>query len=173
MKFRRWVLVLALVAAVPFAAYAGVSKAKNQSVTAGDFAVLLAAATGRGHDLSAESAVDSLKKAGVPIGDAKSVLSEKDLAVILDHYGVRAVTKDPGKSVSVARAESALLAASPQLAASATAIPGPDQSSLDICLAEPNHGQCVNCCKGFGGKPTDCAKFCFAINKPSPSEPLP
>jgi hypothetical protein len=173
MRSSKWALVLALVVAVPLTAYAGVSKAKDQSVTAGDFAVLLAAATGKGRDLSAEAAVESLRKAGVPIGDVKAVLNEKDLAAILDHYGVRTVTKDPGRVVSVGRAESALLAAGTQLASSATAAPGPDQSALDICLVEPNHGQCVNCCKGLGGKPTDCAKFCFAINKTSPSEPLP
>ena len=173
MRLSRWALVLALVVAVPLTAFAGVSRAKDQSVTVGDFAVLLAAATGKGRNLSTESAVDALKKAGVPIGDGKAVLSEKDLAAILDHYGVKAVTKTPDRSVSLARAESALVAAGGVLAASASIAPGPEQTQLDICLVEANHGQCVNCCKGLGGKPTDCAKFCFAINKPSREEPLP
>ena len=173
MRLSRWALVLTLVVAVPLTAFAGVSRAKDQSLTVGDFAVMLAATTGKGRELGTQSAVDSLKKAGVPIGDSKAVLSEKDLAVILDHYGVRTVTRNPDRSVSLARAESALLAAGSLLAASTAVSPGPDQTQLDICLVEPNHGQCTNCCKGLGGKPTDCAKFCFAINKPSPSEPLP
>ncbi len=172
MKLSRLALVLALVAVVPLTAYAGVSKAKDQSVTVGDFAVLLAAATGNGRDLSTQSAVETLRKAGVPIGNSRTALSEKDLAAILAHYGVKTVTNAPDRSVSVARAESALLAAGTLLASSATVSPGPT-GSLDICLAESNHGQCTNCCKGLGGKPTDCAKFCFAINKPSASEPLP
>jgi hypothetical protein len=173
MRLSRLALVLALVAVVPLTAYAGVSKAKDQSVTVGDFAVLLAAATGNGRDLSTLSAVETLRKAGVPIGDSKMALSERNLAAILDHYGVKTVTSTPDRSVSVARAESALLAAGTLLATSASISPGPEAANLDICLAEANHGQCTNCCKGFGGKPTDCAKFCFAINKPSASEPLP
>ena len=172
MRMRRLALMLVLVACVPLTVDAGQAPAKDRTVTNGDFAVMLAAKTGRGRDLSEDAAVQALRKAGVPLGHVSAALTEKDLTAILGFYGVKAVTNAPDKGVSLARAESVLIAAGGALSPVSASV-SVNQSPADICLTEANHGQCVNCCREFGGTSTDCSKFCHAINKPSPSEPLP
>lgn len=172
MRMRNLALVLVLVACVPLAATAGQTAAKDQVVTTGDFAVMLAAATGKGRDLGKDAAIDALRKAGVPLGDSRAALSEKDLAAILVFYGAKAVTSSPDRGVTVARAETALLAASSFLTTASGSV-SVNQSAADVCLSEPNTGQCVNCCKDLGGTTKSCTTLCIGIKKASPSEPLP
>jgi hypothetical protein len=162
-------LVLILMTAVPLAAFAGQSQSSDPAITVGKFAVMLNAATG-GRSLEAGKALEALTKAGVPLrGGLDQPLTERMLADVLAYYDVKA-SGAADRSVSEGKAKSALLLAGGSLASAASVAPADE---LDICLQESNHGQCVNCCKSQGGSANSCAKVCFAINKPSPSEPLP
>jgi hypothetical protein len=176
MRMLRSLLVLGVISAVPLAALAGGtpdSKASAKApVSVADFAVMLAQSDGSGRPVEAGQAVDALVSAGVPVGDPKAALSEGKLAEILGYYGVRATTDHPAKAVSPERAQAATLLLAGSLTQGAAKVsPSPD--TLDDCLAAANHGQCVNCCKALGTKANSCARFCFQINKPSASEPLP
>lgn len=179
MRIRRLASALVLIAAMPLAAAAGPAKGqpdrKNQTVTVGDFAVMLAAAA-KTPNLEAAKAVERLARAGVPIGKPGDVLKEGKLVEILGFYGVKAETRTPDQPVTLGKAETALLAAGGSLvaAAGAAAPSEPDQTCLDECLKERNHGQCVGCCRECPGtSATRCAHFCPQLNKESPSEPIP
>jgi hypothetical protein len=174
MRIAKQALVLVLMTAVSLAAHAGQARSgkSDQAVTVGEFAVMLATARGGARALDAGKAVDSLVKAGVPLpADARQPLTEKVLSDVLDFYGINAKA-GAGRTVSPAKAESALLLLGSAVGAASKAAPAPSVT-LDDCLALSNHGQCVVCCKNLGGAPNSCAKMCFVINKPSPSEPLP
>ena len=182
MRIHRQILVLALASAVPLAAFAAQQargKGGAAKVSVGEFATMLASATETGPAQEARRAVDSLVKGGVPLGDLSATLTERKLAENLDFYGVKASTSNPEQAVSKARAEAALLliggaedrARSTGKSASKVS---PSPQTMDDCLAESNHGQCVNCCKALGTTTaTRCSKFCMQINKPSSPEPIP
>jgi len=175
MKITRPLLALVLTAAVPLAALAaGQAQAKKSTapLTVGDFAVMLAKTTGNGHALEAKGATDTLVKVGVPLGNSGAVLSEEKLTEILGFYGVKATTSSPGQSVSRAKAETALLLVGGSFSSAASSV-GPTPSILNDCLAIPNVGHCVNCCKALGGGANTCSKFCYQVHKESPGEPLP
>ena len=181
MRPTRRLLAVILIAAMPLAARAAEQpKAQKSSspVTVGDFAAMLAATTSRGPFTEAKSAHAALVKAGVPLGNPAAVLSEQKLAEVLGYYGIRVTTSSPSQPVTLAKAESALvmLGSSLNSAAASTArggSPSPAPATLDDCLAEANHGQCVNCCKDLGGQGANaCARFCQQI-KISEGEPLP
>ena len=180
MRIRRLATALVLTAAMPLAAAAGPAKGqtdrKNQTVTVGDFAVMLAATTGKAPNLEAGKAHAVLARTGVPIGKPGDILKEGKLAEILGFYGVKVETRTPDQPVTLGKAETVLLAASGSLvaAASASAPTGLDQACLDECLKERNHGQCVGCCRECPGTTaTRCSHFCPQLNKESPSEPIP
>lgn len=179
MRISRGVPALVLIAAMPLAAFAGPAKSqpdsgKSRAVTVGDFAVMLAAATGSARSLEAGKAVESLARSGVPVGDPRQILSEGKLVEILDYYGVKARTAAPGQAVSLGKAETALLAAGSSLGAAAAATSSAPDADIDVCLGERNHGQCTVCCKAFPGTTaTGCSHFCHQLNRKSPSEPLP
>jgi len=179
MRPTRRLLAVILIAAMPLAAYAA-EQAKGQKstspVTVGDFAVMLSAATSRGPAVDVKDAHAALVKAGVPLGNPKAVLSEQKLAEVLGYYGLRVTSSSPSQPVTLAKAESALVmlgsalnSATVSTAGSSSAAPAAD---VDVCLSEANHGQCVNCCKGFGGAANTCSRFCQQI-KVSEGEPLP
>jgi|SRR5262245_4812014 len=179
MRPTRRLLAVILIAAMPLAAFAAEqSKGPKSSgpLTVGDFSVMLAATTSRGPAVDAKSAHAALVKAGVPLGNPKAVLSEQKLAEVLGYYGVRVTSSSPSQAVTLAKAELALHALGSALN-SATAAPAGSSSpapeaDFDVCLSEANHGQCVNCCKGFGGAANTCSRFCQQI-KISEGEPLP
>ena len=177
MRPTRRLLALILIAALPMAAHAAEQvkgqKASNR-LTVGDFAVMLAATTARGPALQANGAHDALVKAGVPLGSPRAVLSEEKLVQILNFYGVRVTSSTPGQTVTRSKAESALVMLGGVLnsGAATMASASPSPATLDDCLAEANHGQCVGCCKALGGTPNTCANFCQQI-KVSEGEPLP
>jgi hypothetical protein len=180
MRIGRQILILALISAVPLAAVAtGAPKVGGKGpVTVADFAVMVANA-GSGRTVEAGKAVETLRRAGVPLGDPAQVLSQGRLAEIMRHFGVNATTSSPEAVVTLARAESAvaLISSSFKGAAisgeSSTSV-APSSDPLDDCLLEANHGQCVNCCKQFPGTTAKtCARFCFQINKGSTPEPIP
>jgi len=152
------------------------SKGQKSSapLTVGDFAVMLAASTGKGSALEVKSATNALVKAGVPLGNPKAVLNEEKLVEILGFYGVRVRSSSPLQTIDQAKAESALTLVGAALSSglSTSASTSPTPATLDDCLAQSNHGQCEGCCKSLGGVPNTCAKFCNEI-KSSPGEPIP
>jgi hypothetical protein len=177
MRPTRRLLAVILIAAMPLAAHAAEQakgKKNTSPVTVGDFAVMLAAATARGPVPEAKSAHDAMVKAGVPLGNPKATLSEEKLVQILNYYGVRVTSSTPGQAVTRSKAESALAMLGGALSSGAVPMGSvsPTPSTLDDCLSEANHGQCVNCCKGLGGEANTCARFCQQI-KISEGEPLP
>ena len=180
MRMRRQILALALVAVMPLALFAAERAAGTKAATlsVGDFAKMLAAASagGRVHDTRATTEV--LISKGVPLGDLNAPLSERKLAQILDFYGVKVKSTGSMEAVSAGKAEAALVLLGGALgagrsAASVNASPAPAPQSLSDCEALANHGQCVNCCKDLGFAANSCSRTCFSINKPSESEPLP
>ena len=178
MRTTRPLLALILIAAMPLAAQAA-GQAQGQKSTApltvGDFAVMLAATTGKGPALEVKSATDALVKAGVPLGNPKATLSEAKLVEILGFYGVRVKSSTPQQAVTRSKAESVLGLVSGALNSGISTMGGASPSPsgpLDDCLAQANHGQCVGCCKALGGVANTCANFCQQI-KASEGEPLP
>ena len=175
MRNIRPLLALILIATIPLAAQAA-EKAQGQKssapLTVGDFAVMLAATTGKGPALEVKGAAEALVKAGVPLGNPKAVLTEEKLVEILGFYGVRVKSSTPRQSVSRSKADAALLLVAGTLSSVGTAKSGSTPTTLDDCLAEPNHGQCVGCCKTLGLDANGCARFCQQI-KISEGEPLP
>src|SRR3989442_7055666 len=176
MRNTRPLLALILIATMPLAAQAaGQAQGKKgpAPLKVGDFAVLLAATTGKGPALEVKSAAEALAKAGVPLGNPKAVLSERKMVEILGFYGVRVKSSTPQQSVSRSKADAALRMIARSLSSVGTAKAGsaPTPTTLDDCLAEINHGQCVGCCKSLGGDANGCASFCQQINV-SEGEPL-
>ena len=176
MRHTKPLLALILTAALPFSALAAgqvQSPKSTASVTVGDYAVMLAATTGKGSALDAKSATDALVKAGVPLGNPKAMLSEEKLVQILGFYGVRVRSSSPQQEVTRVKAEASLGLVSDALAGSASSAgTAPAPASLDDCLVGTNHGQCENCCKALNGSANTCAKFCFQI-RVSEGEPIP
>ena len=177
MRNTRPLLALILIATMPLAAQAaGQAQGKKgpAPLTVGDFAVMLAATTGKGPALEVKSAAEALVKSGVPLGNPKAVLSEAKLVEILGFYGVRVTSSTPQQTVSRSKADAALLLVAGSISSAGTAKAGstPSPTTLDDCLAASNHGQCEGCCKDLGGDAAGCAKFCQQI-KTSAGEPLP
>ena len=184
MRIQRKLLVLALASAVSLAAFAaGQAPAKDGKaarMSVGDFAVMLATGGKGGRTVEVKTAVDSLAKAGVPLGNAGATLSEGKLAEIMAFYGLRTTTSSPDKEVSKGMAVAAAQMLAPALSRGTGATSGTSSSPLppgaEQCTdpdVSKNHGSCVNCCKDLGGRANSCATLCFEINKPSASEPLP
>jgi len=177
MRNTRPLLALILTVALPLSANAAgqTQGPKGKApLTVGDFAVMLAATTGRGPSLEVKSATEALVKAGVPLGNPRATLSEQKLVEILGFYGVSVRTFSPSDSVGRAKAETALTLLNDKLLAggSSAANSVPTPSSLDDCLVNTNHGQCENCCKALNGSANTCSKFCFQI-RTSDGEPIP
>lgn len=105
-------------------------------------------------------------------------ITEAGAVDLLRSLGVDATTTHPDRFLSRQQAD-ALVAKvrdslSPLSEAQGVAVGlRPVPASIDDCLADKNHGACVDCCKALGGGASTCAKTCFEINKGSSSEPLP
>ncbi|HEX9428215.1 MAG TPA: hypothetical protein VGA64_10545 [Candidatus Polarisedimenticolia bacterium] len=178
MSFTKNILVTTVMIGLCAGAFAAEPAARGKtksSVSVGQFAVMVASATGGVRGEEAGKAVDLLSDRGVPLGDSSATLTERKLAEIMDFYGVRATTTNPAGQVSSSRAQAAaILIASSDLGRTSTAgFRGPTTQTLNDCAALANHGQCVNCCKTLGTSGKQCAQFCMTINKPSASEPIP
>jgi hypothetical protein len=180
MRKRSGVLTFMVAVSLPLAILAATATTGSKtpkSLSVGDFAVMLASASGGARDLDAARAADSLVRSGVRLGDLNATLTDGRLAEILRTYGLKVTSTSPDSAVSREKAQAALLlvngAPGPgRSMAPASRVP-PGTQTLDDCLAQPNHGQCENCCKDFGSSGSQCARFCQQINKPSDSEPLP
>ena len=177
MRNTKPLLALILTAALPFSALAAGQNQGRKStapLTVGDFAVMLAATTGKGPALEVKSATDALVKAGVPLGNPKATMSEEKLVEILGFYGITVRSSSPQDAVTRAKADSALKLVAGTLPGSVSNSAGttPTPATLDDCLVGTNHGQCENCCKALSGSSNTCAKFCFEI-RVSQGEPQP
>jgi len=111
-------------------------------------------------------------------GRSEAPITEAGAVALLRSLGVDVTTSAPERVLSRRQADALVvkfrgLLTSLNEAQGVAVGHGPSPDSLDDCLAEKNHGSCVDCCKALGGEASTCAKTCFAINKPSGSEPLP
>lgn len=105
-------------------------------------------------------------------------ITEAGAVELLRSLGIDATTTHPDRYLSryqadalVARVKDSLSPLSEPKGVAVGLRPIP--VSIDDCLADKNHGACVDCCKALGGGASTCAKTCFEINKGSSSEPLP
>jgi hypothetical protein len=105
-------------------------------------------------------------------------ITEAGAVALLKNLGVEATTSNPGRALSRQQADALVMKfrgslAAPSASQSVAAGHQPAPASMGDCLAEKNHGLCVECCLALGGRGNTCAKTCHEINKPSASEPLP
>lgn len=158
-----------LLAAVSLAAAAAPS---SKSVTVADLQKSLVPAVARTWSVTPEQASRMLSR---PNLDANSVLTEGIAVDIFKSLGVDAGTKEPNRPLSQQKLTALVQRFETGFRSAATAVrPGGDlPGGVEVCYTESNHGRCVECCKELGGSPSLCAKGCFVINKPSPSEPIP
>jgi hypothetical protein len=148
---------------------------RPEQPTIGGFAAQLALLSSRG-GAPAAGAAEILIESGSAAGRARAPLTEGAAAAMLKSVGIDAGTSAPGRLVSEGRAAALVRLVADRLGAAGGAGPTAAQASpatLDDCLVLRNHGECVTCCKAEGLSASSCAKACFVINKPSPSEPLP
>lgn len=128
---------------------------------------------------AADSRQASVLRDKMSRGGSDAPITETGAVELLRSLGVDVTTSTPARALSRQQADALVakfrghLATSLAEAQGAAVGHGPSPATMDDCLAEKNHGLCVECCKALGGGPSTCAKTCFAINKPSPSEPLP
>ena len=105
-------------------------------------------------------------------------ITEAGAVALLKNLGVEATTSHPGRALSRQQVDALVMKfkgalAVPSASQGVAAGHRPAPASMDDCLAEKNHGLCVECCLALGGGGSTCAKTCHVINKPSASEPLP
>ena len=120
-----------------------------------------------------------LKRSGII--DPATPMTEARAVALLRDLGLAVTSSAPDREVSIGRAASFIrqaegLLAPPggaTLSSTSSDEPGRTPASLDDCFALRNHGACVVCCRETGLSANNCAKNCFVINRPSPSEPLP
>jgi hypothetical protein len=185
MKKSLLALLVSVALVVPVIAATGNAAEKVNAETVGAFAVKLAAALGTQAG-SEQAAVASLRSAGVDLkADLGARLTEAEAARILADLGMQvAAPTSPSNEVSSGKATQLAAAAGLSLSASS----GIAISANDLpvqCLLEPNHGQCMGCCKPALGFDPDapkagqvskfCAQFCKNLQEPPPSdeEPMP
>lgn len=182
---RKSILVLAVVAALTVGIFAATSSAqKSTTVTVGDFAVKVAKALGN-KAASPREAAALLQKAGVNLEKNLSAeLTEGQAAGILRDLGIKALTSNPDKSLSAAKADQLAVAVS---LSSASSVGTDDFNPPSSCQETGNRGTCVDCCKAAvgpifnrQGNPQDpgklCTIFCSTVVPPglsSDPEPIP
>jgi hypothetical protein len=170
-------LLTALIAACCSAALVVAAEPRTgaRSATAGDLVRGLArAAEAAGPEVA--GSVTARLQLAVPDGRGDALLTEALAVDILRAVGVDASTRTPDRLVSHDRLGSLLAGAAGGLSGAAAWGGSPvsaQPATLADCFTRANHGQCVECCKAMGLRANTCAKSCFVINKPSPSEPLP
>jgi len=164
---------LAIIVASAIAPHFADSNKPSSPVTVRDLARELVSAAGtNGPEVSGRlSEIDLGRALNAP-------LTEGDAAALLRAAGFMATASEPGRLLSRDRADALVK----QFKASFVSAPakasnsrgdGKHTADFESCVQAENHGKCVNCCKEQGGGSSSCAKLCFEINKPSPSEPLP
>ena len=176
---RKFLVVVAVSAALTVAAFAASSNSQKSTITVGDFAVKVTRAIGQpATDKSA--AVQSLRNLGVTIGDMNAGLTEGMAAKILADLGLHVSTSSPGSGVTTGKADQLAT----MIGLSSAGVAPADTELPKACLDSRNRGTCVECCKtALGCAPSPalcdfaepCAKFCKVIKPgpPSPTDPAP
>jgi hypothetical protein len=165
-----------IAAAALFGAALMASPARSESapLTTARFAVLIANFGSNDAAVGQEEALQRLRSLGAPLRGGDELLTEGELAKIMLSFGLRAHSSNPEAPVGETLANTAAAMITNTLPFVMQEKPRnspPPASDVGVCLAERNHGQCVNCCKGFGERANVCAKFCMNLAPPSPSGP--
>jgi hypothetical protein len=106
-------------------------------------------------------------------------LTEGRAVSLMKDLGVELTTTNPGRLVSqeriaaIVRGVESGLASRPGSPVEGGFTSATAPADMEECLGLSTHGTCVVCCRSMGVRANSCAKACFVINKPSPSEPLP
>lgn len=155
--------------------FAGDARAGARAATVGDLVSgLTRVAEASGPEAARRVSTDLERNLGG--GRGALPLTEGVAVDLLRSIGIEAGTTTPGRIVSQGRL-GALLRGAADSITSTSASPARGSSvtpsTLDDCFTRSNHGRCVECCKETGIRANACAKACFVINKPSPSEPVP
>ncbi|MGH9751084.1 MAG: hypothetical protein ACRD6R_14345 [Candidatus Polarisedimenticolia bacterium] len=181
MKFKTGVFVsIVAVAATLLAGAAelrqGTGKAAGATVR--DLARSLVMAAEKYGPETARRVTADLGQALAPEGGLVALTEERAVSMMKD-LGVELTTSNPDRLVSqekitalVRNVESGLVAR-PGSPAEGGFTSATSPADMEECLTLGTHGACVVCCRSMGVRANACAKTCFAINKPSPSEPLP
>jgi hypothetical protein len=156
-------------------AFAAPARDAGPALTVGEFSRSLVETLRASGTYSAEK---TTRIRGAVVGREQAVLTEEAAVALLRAAGLEATTATPWRELGQVRAQALLRrvggqADSLQGLAAAASVSVSSQGSIEPCLSLSNHGQCVECCKDQGVPANSCAKACFVINKPSPSEPLP
>jgi hypothetical protein len=173
------VAVFTLLAGTVPALAAGDAVAGEKIMRAEAFALGLVRAAGTPEAGWKSEATRLLKRSGII--DPATPMTEARAVALLRDLGLAVTSSTPDREVSIDRAASFIrqaegLLAPPggaTLSSTSSDDPGRTPASLDDCFALRNHGACVVCCRETGLSANNCAKNCFVINRPSPSEPLP
>lgn len=166
-----WVVAVMTIATAVAAPDKGAAK-----VTGAQLVQDLAAAANAADSRQASATLRDKMSRGVR---SDAPITEAGAVALLRSLGVDVRSSNPDRALSRWQADALVAKFRGYLTTSLTEAQGvavgggPVPASMDDCLAEKNHGTCVECCKALGGGASTCAKTCFAINKPSGSEPLP
>ena len=170
MRVRHSIFASVLLLALASTAHAGDAR----KVQVGEMASRLAAVVDGG-----TASMTTAARLQLAAGEKASAgLTERAAVAMLKAAGIDATTSKPNRLVTGDAFDAYIrLATSGQAQLQNAATLGKPGSitpaSLDDCFTLKNHGQCVECCKSLNLPASSCAKSCFVINKPSPSEPLP
>ena len=169
-------LLTAIMAAVPVTMVLAGEAKSGKDIRVGDLVRGLTQVAAENGPETAARVASQLDRSAAA-GRSDSLLTEGAAVEILRSLGLDARTAAPVRNVSQGKLDAILLNASSAMAGAArgasAGAPPTTSASLDDCLTQANHGLCVECCKATGLRANACAKACFVINKPSPSEPLP
>ena len=124
--------------------------------------------------LSRQEAMAALRVLVPAIQGPDARLTEGSLAEIMNAYGIRSTTGQPGLMVDQGRADAALLFIWPSVSArggnaGTSGAAGGGQINLSTCTVDRNIWTCMQCCVGQGGPTGSCSYFCtFGVSPSSP-----
>ena len=165
-------LIMTMLIAVAFAFAANDRPATG--VTIGEFArdlAVTARSTGVKSGPGRIAGIDFATRANAPLTEAGAMALLRQTGFQVSSSNPDRVLTQQQAAVLLVQYRSWLVAQNAPAGAASGKVSSTD--SMEECLAETNHGQCVVCCKALGGTASTCSKACMVINKPSESEPLP
>ena len=137
--------------------------------TVSDFAVKIYKGS-----LSRQEAMAALRSLVPGIQGPDAPLTEGSLAEIMNAYGIKSTTGQPGLMVDQGRADAALLFVWRSVAArggnaGASGAAGGGQIDLSTCTGDRNIWTCMECCIALGGPAGSCGRSCaFGVSPSSP-----
>ncbi len=135
--------------------------------TVSDFAVKVY----RG-SLSRQEAMAALRVLVPAIQGPDARLTEGSLAEIMNAYGIKSTTSQPGLLVDQGRADAALLFVWQSVSArggnaGASGSAGGGSIDLSTCTSDRTIWTCMRCCLDLGGSPGSCGRSCTFDVSPS------